>query len=151
MGMIELRIKPEWTVLSQQTAEFRSDPHGHNDGNPAADPEDFYVGEGSQRREKPVQHPIGQEQRIAAGYNDLTDLWRLRNIMNHGLKICFRAQTGLIFPQPSAVTMAAISCTDICDNHQAPVGIAMDQAWYRHIASFLKGIVHAAERKINFI
>ena len=139
-------MKSGWYCLSI-VAELGRDPLGQVAGDPAADPDDLEVRDGPEPGEDGLEPPVVEQQRVAAGHDDVADLGVLLEVLERALELRHRDLLGIAhLPPPGAEP--AVAGADRGDEEERPVGIAVRDVGHRAVGVLVERVddaVHDVE------
>ncbi len=135
-------VEPERVVLVQHVAELGRDAHGQKDGHARADADDLDVGDGPQAAEDHVQQFGGQHHRVAAGEEHVADLRRALDVVDLGVKLGPAEGLGRVANDAAAGAVAAVAGALGGDEHQHPVGVAVDEARHGGVLVLGQAVFH---------
>jgi hypothetical protein len=139
--MVELGIQPQWSVALQDAAQIPCDPHGHDYGRTAADPDHFHMADFPEVSEKPIQQIIRQCKRITTGKDHFAKVFILPDVRKNSLPHPARDGPRTLTPEMLAVAMPAVHGTDTGYQNQTTIRVSLDKARHRHVPAFLQRIV----------
>ena len=141
--MIEVRVEPDRPVAIAQPAELRVDPLRQDDGKPGAEPDDLQVRDRAQPGQEVAEAGIVQCQRIPAGDDDVADGRRGAQVLHGRVDLGRPADPVAELPLALARAVPAQQRTDVGDDQQRAIGIAMHEPGHRRVGRLLQRIVLA--------
>ncbi len=142
LGVVDVDVEPERVVLLDHVAELRRHAHGQEDGHARADADDLDVGDGPQAAEDHVQQLGGQHHRVAAAQQHVADLRRAFDIVDLGVELGPAEGLGGIADDAAAGAVAAVAGALGGDEHQHPVGVAVDEAGHGRVFVLGQAVFH---------
>ena len=142
VGVVDVDVQPHRVVLRQHLAELVVDPLGQEDRDPGADPDDLDVGDLAQAAEGGLEELRRQRQAVAAGDEDVADLRRPADVVELRLELAAVEVLGRVADDPAPGAVAAVARALGRDEHQDPVGVAVDEARDRGVAVLGERVLH---------
>jgi hypothetical protein len=130
-----------WYLL-QHVAELGRDAHGQKDGHARADADDLDVGDGPQAAEDHVHQLGGQHHRVAAGEQHVADLRRALDVVDLGVELGPAEGLRRVADDAAAGAVAAVAGALGGDEHQHPVGVAVDEAGHGGVLVLGQAVFH---------
>ena len=135
-------------------AQYADQPHGdalrQDHGYAAADTDDLDVRDRTQFRQYPVEFFVGEQQRVAAGDDDVANLRVLTQILEAAFDGVTVDQHALATDLALAGAEAAVHGTFGADQEQGPVRVTMYQVGHRALVLLLER-VGITDRVVDFL
>jgi len=141
VGMQEVHAHPERVVLSEHTAQFRSDSLGQYGRHFGADADEFDMWNRAESSEDPVEFFVTECKRVATGDQHIADLDCIFQIVEDGFQSLL---IGLNFPMPDdsrPCAVAAVGGAEIEWEQQDAVGVPMNESGDRAVAIFSERVI----------
>ena len=145
--MIEVGVEPDRPVAIAQPAELRVDPLRQDHGKPGTEPDDLEMRDRAQPGQEIAEATIVQRQRVPAGDDDVADRRRGAQVLDGGLDLGRPADPVAQLPLALARAVPAQQRTDVGDDQQRAIGIAMHEPRHRRVGRLLQRIVLADLRQ----
>jgi hypothetical protein len=117
---------PKRVMLLKHPAEFRSDPLRKENGDPRSDPYELNMRNRSQPPQQSVQLVIGEQQGVASGKKNITDLRVPFQIGDGPIKVGVQLLLTRTADHARPSAVAAIRGAPVGHQKENPVRIAMD-------------------------
>ena len=141
-GMVHMDTHPERMMFFQDRAELRGDALREKDRDAGADTNELDVRDGTQAPKQSVELFIGEEERIAAGEEDIAHLRVPLEVGNRLVKVGLELLLPSTAHHARAGAVATVGGAAIGNQKQHPVGIAVNQPWHRHMAVLTARVGH---------
>ena len=144
VGVVDVDVQPDRVVLREHLAQLVVDALREEYRHPAADPDDLHVGDLAQAAQHRFQELRGEREAVTAGDQHVADLGRPPDVVELGLVILAVEVLARVAHDPAPRAVAAVAGALRRDQHQDPVGVAMDQARHRRVAILGQRVLHHA-------
>ena len=151
LRMIGMDAQPDRSVLAEDLGELRRDALRQEDGDTRTDADELDVLDRAQTAEERVQLGVGQQQRVAAGEQDVADLGMLFDVLQPGLELRMEVIRLGVGDQAAARAITAIGSAPVGDQEQDAVRITVDDAGDGHGAFFADRILGFAGGDIGLL
>ena len=144
--MGEVQAHHQRVMAAEHAHQRGRDPLGQHRRHLGADADDLHVGDQAQPGEHPVELFVGEQQRVAAGQEHVTDGRPGGNVGDRLLEPLPGRTQGVVAHQAGAGAVAAVGRAAVGEQQQHPVGIAVDQARHRAHGALVERVVGFAGR-----
>ena len=127
VGVVDMDVQPQRVEFLQHIGQFGGDAHGHEYRYAAADADDLDMWNFTQAGEDLFQLLGCNGERVAAGKQDIPYLRGFLQIIDLGFKFSPREVGTRVADDPGAGAVAAVRGALGGDQHQNPVGVAVNQ------------------------
>ena len=127
-------------MFFEHLAKCRCDALREEDRDPRADTEKLQVGDRAQSGEQLVESIVGKQERITAGKKHIANLGMFLKVFECRLPLRFQLLLANAGNHARAGAVAAVGSATIGHEKQHAVGIAMHEAWHRHVRIFSTGV-----------
>ena len=134
-----MKVHVKGMVFLDHVTESRRDALRETSWHTASDPDQFEVRNGPQSLEDALEKMVGQQERVAAGQDDVPHLRVSQEIVHDAVQLSFFQEPGLSH-QPLACAETAVDRALVGNHEQDPVRIPMDEMRY--------GTVHVLMQRI---
>lgn len=149
-GVIGVDGDEEGVEFFDHVTKFRGDALREEDGDAGSDSEELNVGDFAEAGEEFFKFPIGEEEGIAAGEEDVADLWGAFEVFDGGVPLGFELLVGDAGDDAGAGAVSAVGGAAVGDEEEDAVRIAVDEAGDGHVAVFATGIGHFGGVGVGF-
>ena len=142
VGVVEVQVDPERVVLREHLAQLVVDALRQEDRHAAPDPDDLDVRDLAEPAQDLLEELGRERQAVAARDEDVADLRRPAQVLELRLVVAAVEVLGRVADDPRARAVAAVRGALRRDQHQDPVGVAVDEARHRRVAVLGERVLH---------
>ena len=140
--MVEVQVDPQRVVLLEHLAQFVVDALGQEDRHAAPDPDDLDVRDLADPPQDRLEQLGREGQAVATRDEDVAHLRGPAQVLELGLMVAPIEVLGGVADDPRAGAVPAVRGALRRDEHQHPVGVAVDQARDRRVAVLGERVLH---------
>ena len=151
LGMIRVDAHPDRPVLTEDLGELGRDALRQEDRDARTEADEFDVFDRAETSEERVELGVGQQQRVAAGEQDVTDFGMGLDVLQTCLELGMEVVRLGVGDQAAARAVAAIGSATVSDQEEDAVRVAVDDARYGHGALFADGVLGFARSDVRLL
>ena len=141
-GVVEVEVHPDRVVLGEHLAQLVVDALRQEDRHARADADDLDVGDLAQPAQDRLEELGRQRQAVAAADEHVAHLRRPAQVVELRLVLGAVEVLGRVAHDARPRAVAAVGRALRGDEHQHPVGVAVDQARHRRVAVLGERVLH---------
>ena len=151
LGVVEVRVEPNWMILLQHVDQVVRDPLRHDHRHPGANADDLDMWDFPKLLDDVFQRLVRHQQRVAARKEHVPDHRCVADVFNGLVDVVHRRLLVLRPREAPARTVTAIHGAHVRDQEQHPVRITVGQPRRWRVRVLVERVVHVRSTLMGFV